>query len=77
MMNEVGVCADSKGNVAILYTDGEKYYRNPPTLDVSLDQASETINGHTNWAFYDTLTSKEKKDLEKNDVVVVFYKKKE
>ncbi len=38
-----------------------------------LDDACEQINGHTNWAYFDTLDAKEKKAVLKSETVVVFF----
>jgi hypothetical protein len=38
-----------------------------------LDEYCETIYGHTNWAFFDTLNTKERKKALKKEKVVVFF----
>lgn len=39
-----------------------------------VDDCCREIYGHTNWAYFDTLSAKEKKKALKDENVIVFYK---
>ncbi len=38
-----------------------------------LDKACQEIKGHTNWAYFDTLTPQEQEKALQDETVVVFY----
>lgn len=38
-MEKIGPCIDADGNTSILYTDGEKYYRENPRIPESVRNA--------------------------------------
>tara|TARA_R100000278_G_scaffold96752_1_gene73975 strand:- start:330 stop:494 length:165 start_codon:yes stop_codon:yes gene_type:complete len=39
-----------------------------------IDMLCENLLGHTNWAYYDTLSEEQKKDTAKQALTVVFFK---
>ena len=42
-----------------------------------IDEACRSLKGHTNWAYYHTLTDEEKKKALQDETTIVFYRKPE